>query len=58
MKMEYLFSSINEEMLDWYSLLPAERFIESQRLWEVFILFKGNYEPEPDTQSPFYIVET
>jgi hypothetical protein len=49
---------IEEEVLDWYSLTPAERFLESQRLWEVFILFGGNLDPEPDTQSPFHIFET
>jgi hypothetical protein len=45
---------IAEETMDWYRMSPAERFTESQKLWEVFILLKGNYEPEPDTQSPFY----
>ena len=46
---------IEEEILDWYSLSPSERFIESLKLWEVFLLFGGDYDPEPDTQSPFYI---
>lgn len=49
---------IDDEVLDWYSMSPAERFVESQKLWEVFILFGGNYDPEPDTQSPFHIFET
>ena len=40
-------SMIEEEALDWYSMSPEERFIESQKLWEVFILFGGNYDPEP-----------
>lgn len=52
------FASLDAEVLDWYTLSPAERFIESQKLWEVFILFGGNYDPEPDTQSPFHIFET
>jgi len=34
---------------------PAERFVESQKLWEVFVLLGGDYDPEPDTQSPFNI---
>lgn len=46
------------EEMEWYSLSPAERFAESQKLWEVFILFGGYYDPEPDTQSPFHIFET
>ena len=48
---------IEEEVSDWYSMSPAERFIESQKLWEVFVLFGGHYDPEPDTQSPFHIFE-
>jgi len=48
-------STTEEEVLDWYSMSPVERFIESQKLWEVFVLLRGNYDPEPDTQSPFCI---
>jgi len=43
------------ETLDWYAMSPAERFWESQKLWEVFDLLEGNYDPEFDTQSPFHI---
>lgn len=50
-------SVVEEEVLDWYRMSPAERFAESQKLWEIFVLFGGNYDPEPDTQSPFYIFE-
>ena len=49
---------IEAEVLDWYRMSPAERFIESQKLWEVFALLGGDYDPEPDTQSPFHIFET
>jgi hypothetical protein len=49
---------IEEEVLDWYRMSPAERFIESQKLWEIFVLLKGNYDPEPDSQSPFYFSES
>ena len=48
----------NDEVLEWYSLTPAERFAESQKLWEVFILFGGSYDSEVDTQSPFNIFKT
>jgi len=48
---------IEEEILDWYSMSPAERFVESQKLWEVFLLLGGHYDPKPDTQSPFHIFE-
>jgi hypothetical protein len=50
-----LMSIFEEEVIDWYKMSPAERFIESQKLWEVFVLLGGNYDPEPDTQSPFHI---
>ena len=49
---------IEEEILEWYSLTPSERFVESQKLWEVFALLGGDYDPEPDTQSPFHLFET
>ncbi len=42
------------EVRDWYARSPAERFVESQKLWEIFLLFGGDLEPEPDTQSPFH----
>lgn len=48
---------IEEEVLDWYRMSPAERFTESQKLWEVFVLLKGSYDPELDSQSPFYSSE-
>lgn len=48
---------IEEEVLDWYAMSPAERFVESLKLWEVFELLGGHYDPEPDTQSPFHIFE-
>jgi len=55
----YTQSSMEEgEVLDWYKMSPAERFVESQKLWEVFVLLGGDYDPEPDTQSPFNIFET
>ena len=51
-------SLVEEEVLDWYKMSPAERFAESQKLWDVFILLRGDYDPEPDSQSPFHIFET
>jgi hypothetical protein len=57
MKELFDYSADELEVLDWYSLSPAERFVESQKLWEVFVLFGGNYDPEPDTQSPFHIFQ-
>ena len=48
----------NDEVLDWYELNPQERFAESQKLWEIFDLFRGSYDVQPDTQSPFNIFKT
>ncbi len=45
------------EVLDWYRMSPQERFDESQKLWEVFLAFGGSYDPEPDSQSPFFFEE-
>jgi len=50
-------SLIDEEVLEWYQMSPQARFVESQKLWEVFVLFGGKYDSEPDTQSPFHFFE-
>ena len=50
-------SLVGDEVLDWYRLSPAERFSESLRLWESFILLGGSYDSESDTQSPFHIFQ-
>jgi len=44
---------IEPEWEEWYSLSPAERWSESQRLWTVFLDLGGSPDPEPDSQSPF-----
>jgi hypothetical protein len=49
---------IDLESEEWYHLTPAQRFVESMRLWETFLLLGGTCEPEPDSQSPFYFEET
>ena len=48
---------VGEEWAEWYRLTPAERFIESMRLWETWLALGGSLEPEPDTQSPFFDAE-
>ena len=45
---------IDPESLDWWSLTPAQRFVESQKLWATFIALGGSLDPEPDSQSPFF----
>ena len=45
---------VGDEWAEWYALSPAERFLESARLWETYLALGGSLEPEPDTQSPFF----
>jgi hypothetical protein len=45
---------VGEEWAAWYALSPAERFLESMKLWETYLALGGSLEPEPDTQSPFF----
>jgi hypothetical protein len=53
----YELPGLEEETLDWYALSHAERFEESTKLWDAFILAGGSLDPEPDTQSPFNTFE-
>ena len=50
--------TVNTEVLDWYKITEAERFAQSQLLWDIFELLGGSYDPEPDTQSPFNVFKT
>ena len=45
---------VGHEWAAWYALSPGERFLESARLWETYLALGGSFEPEPDTQSPFF----
>lgn len=45
---------IDQETQEWYRLTPQERFAESQKLWDTFLLLGGSLDPEPDSQSPFH----
>jgi len=44
---------LSEEM-EWLYLTPAQRMHETTKLWQLFIAMRGNLDPEPDPQSPFY----
>jgi hypothetical protein len=35
-------------------MTPAQRWLESGKLWESFLALGGSLDPEPDTQSPFF----
>lgn len=45
---------VSAEWLEWYRLTPQERFAESMKLWETYLLLGGSLEPEPDVASPFF----
>ena len=45
---------VGEELAEWYSLTPQERWRESAKLWELYLSLGGSLDPEPDTQSPFF----
>jgi hypothetical protein len=47
--------TMDAEALDWYEITEAERFVQSQQLWDIFVLLGGAYDPELDTQSPFHV---
>lgn len=45
---------VGDEWADWYRLTPLQRWLESERLWQTYLLLGGSLDPEPDTQSPFH----
>jgi hypothetical protein len=45
---------VGAEWAEWYRLTPAERWVESEKLWQTYLMLGGSLDPEPDTQSPFY----
>lgn len=47
---------ITEEQ-EWLGLTPAQRIIESGKLWELYLSLGGSLDPEPNPQSPFYFPE-
>lgn len=42
------------EQADWIRLTPEDRFLESQKLLEIYLAMGGSLDPEYDPQSPFY----
>lgn len=45
---------VGEEWAEWYRLSPADRWLESEKLWQAYVMLGGSLDPEPDTQSPFF----
>ena len=44
----------DEEWVEWYKMTPAQRWAETQKLWDFYIKIGGSLDPESDTQSPFH----
>jgi hypothetical protein len=42
------------EWAEWYRLTPVQRWLESEKLWQTYLALGGSFDPEPDTQSPFF----
>ena len=53
---EQLTEAVGDEWMEWYRMTPAERWRMSGQLWEVYVAMGGSLDPEPDTQSPFYVL--
>lgn len=45
---------VGGEWAEWYRLTPAQRWLESEKLWQTYLVLGGSLDPEPDTQSPFF----
>jgi len=51
--------TLDPETLDWYRLTPAQRWVESEKLWATYLALGGSLAPEPDfAKSIFYDAET
>ena len=46
--------SPEDEAQEWFNLTPAERMLETTKLWQLYLSLGGRLDPEPDPQSPFY----
>ena len=45
---------VGAEWAEWYRLTAEERWIETEKLWQVYLEMGGSLDPEPDPQSPFF----
>ena len=43
----------DDERAEWLSLTPAQRMLETTKLWQLYLSLGGRLDPEPDPQSPF-----
>lgn len=45
---------VEDETQEWLHLAPAQRMLETTKLWQLYLSLGGSLDPEPDPQSPFY----
>jgi hypothetical protein len=45
--------SFIDEDVEWVKLTPAQRMLETTKLWKLYVALGGSLDPEPDPQSPF-----
>ena len=38
---------------EWIRLTPAQRYIETDKLWAIYLAWGGSLDPQPDSESPF-----
>jgi len=50
---ERILPDLDDETREWMLMTPAERYLESCRLWSTYLLLGGSLDPQPDSQSPF-----
>jgi len=45
---------VGGEWAEWYGLTPVERWLETEKLWQLYLALGGSLDPESDVQSPFF----
>ncbi len=57
MRSEDMPDKLMDEDEEWLRMTPAQRLLESGRLWALYLALGGSLDLEPDPQSPFYFPE-
>ncbi len=45
---------VGEEWAEWYRLSPTERWLESEKLWQAYLMLGGSLDPEPAERDRAY----
>ena len=46
-------AGLNQEEIAWLRLSPAQRMLESAKLWNFYLAMRGKLDCQPDPQGPF-----